>query len=319
MGSRTVLLAGGVGGAKMAEGLAGVTGPAGLAVIGNVADDAEFHDLWVSPDIDTVTYTLADTIDRDRGWGLRGDTFHTLGMLAQLGAETWMQLGDRDLAIHIYRSQQRRAGRRPSEIAAEIARRLGVAVEILLPTDDPVQTRVRTAAGWLGFQDYFVREQCRPDVLAIEFAGAAAARPTAAALAAIDAASLIVVAPSNPLVSIAPILAIPGIAKALQSSAAPTIAISPIVGGRTIKGPADRMLRAAGYPADPLGVAAVYGDLLDGMVIDTRDATAATELEALGLRVCIADTVMTDGPSRAALAGAILEFGKSCPSQRARS
>ena len=309
---QTVLLAGGVGGAKMAEGLAAVSDPTHLTIIGNVADDAEFHGLWVSPDIDTITYTLAGLIDRDRGWGVRDETFRALGVFAQLGRETWMQLGDKDLALHIYRTHERRAGRRPTEVARDIARALGVAFDILLPTDDPIHTRVRTATGWLDFQEYFVREQCQPEVLEIAVSGGEAARPTPEALAAVARAGLIVFAPSNPLVSIRPILAVAELHAALRHCSAPIVAVSPIVGGKALKGPADRMLGSLGYPVDAGGVAAVYDGLLDGMVIDRVDGGAVQSLEAQGLRVCVADTVMTDAARKAKLAATVLEFGETC-------
>ncbi|SDI98716.1 2-phospho-L-lactate transferase [Billgrantia gudaonensis] len=308
MTPRVTLLAGGVGGAKLAEGLAAVCSPERLSIIGNVADDQEFHGLWVSPDIDTLTYSLANLIDRRQGWGLADESHRVLAGLERLGCDTWMSLGDRDMATHIFRTQLRHQGVRPSAIAQRIAESLGVDIDLLLPTDDPLQTTVKTEQGWLAFQEYFVRERCRPEVLEVRFEGAATARPTSEALAAIETAEVLLIAPSNPVVSIAPILAVPGIRRAIETSRATRVAVSPLIGGRTVKGPADRMLTAMGYPCSNLGVAESYAGLLDGLVIDASDRDDRTALEAEGVTVLTTDTLMTDAEEKARLAGETLAF-----------
>lgn len=275
-----VVLSGGVGGAKLVEGLAAVLNnssvsrsSAVMTVLGNIGDDDEFHGLWVSPDIDIVTYTLAGLVNRDTGWGFADETFNTLQLLQTLGSDTWMTLGDRDFAVHIYRTQQRRLGKRPTQIAHHIAQSLGVDTPIVLPTDDIVTTRILTPEGWLNMETFFVKERCQPDILAIEYQGAENAQATPEALAAINKADVILLAPSNPLVSIGPILSIPGIAEAVKKSNAICVAMSPLIGGRAIKGPAADMLTATGYTAGLSGVAEFYCDLADVLVIDEQDAS----------------------------------------------
>jgi len=302
---KVVLLAGGVGGAKMAEGFDGLDG-VDLSVIGNIADDAAFHGLWVSPDIDTLTYSLAGRIDRTQGWGVADESHRALSVLKELGDDTWMTLGDRDFGLHIYRTHALAQGQRRSDIAAHVAETFGVKSKILLPTDDVVQTRVRVAGGWLSFQEYFVREQCRPEVLALKYQGIEAARPTERALEAITAADLIVLAPSNPLVSIAPILAVKGLRAALSVAKAPVWAVSPLIAGKVVKGPADRMMKALGLRADALGVAAYYKDVVDHMVIDRLDAGLRAEIMALGKGCTVLPTLMTERAEKEALAAGIL-------------
>ncbi|MFT6913948.1 MAG: LPPG:FO 2-phospho-L-lactate transferase [Motiliproteus sp.] len=305
---RITVLAGGVGGAKMAEGLAFSRYGEQLSIIGNVADDQQFHGLWVSPDIDTLTYTLAGLIDPDKGWGLADESNRTLDALNRLGADTWMYLGDQDFATHIYRTEQRNRGVRPSEIASHIARRLGVTANIILPTDDCIQTRVKTDQGWLDFQDYFVREQCRPQVEQIAIEGIEQATATTETLQAIAEADLIVFAPSNPIVSIGAILDIPGIRQALVSSGAFKVAVSPLINGQTVKGPAGKMLTSAGYSCDHQGVADCYQGLIDALVIDTSDRDAAAGLRATGLAVLNIPTLMTTRRHKIDLAEALVEF-----------
>ncbi len=302
---KVTLLAGGVGGAKMAEGFDGLDGVE-LSVIGNIADDAAFHGLWVSPDIDTLTYSLAGRIDRAQGWGVADEGQRALGVLQELGAETWMTLGDRDFGLHIYRTAALVKGQSRSEVAAHVAKVFGVKGRILLPTDDVVQTRVRTAEGWLSFQEYFVREQCKPEVLELDYAGIAVAKPTEAALNAIAEADLIVLAPSNPLVSITPILEVQGIHDAVKAAKAKVVAVSPLIAGKVVKGPADRMMKALGLRADALGVAEYYGDLLDHMVIDTQDAALEPQIMALGRGCTVLPTLMTERAEKQALAAGIL-------------
>jgi len=302
---KVTLLAGGVGGAKMAEGFDGLDGVE-LSVIGNIADDAAFHGLWVSPDIDTLTYSLAGRIDRAQGWGVSDESHRALGVLGELGAETWMTLGDRDFGLHIYRTAALAQGQSRSEVAAHVAKTFGVKSRILLPTDDVVQTRVRVAAGWLTFQEYFVREQCRPEVLELAYDGISEAMPTEAALRAIAEADLIVLAPSNPLVSITPILEVQGIREAVWAAKAKVAAVSPLIAGTVVKGPADRMMKALGLRADALGVAEYYGDLLDHMVIDIQDAALAPQIMALGRGCTVLQTLMTERAEKEALAAGIL-------------
>jgi LPPG:FO 2-phospho-L-lactate transferase len=303
------LLAGGVGGAKMAEGLAGLD--INLSIIGNVADDDEFHGLWVSPDIDTMTYTLADLIDRNQGWGVADEGHRALNVLNTLGNDTWMSLGDRDFGLHIYRTQRRARGDRPSDIAADVAAKFGVAPRIILPTDDRVQTRVRTPAGWLSFQEYFVREQCGPEVTGLDITGLDQARPTPEALAAIAGADLIVIAPSNPLVSIAPIIDIPGIRDAVNAAPAPVVAISPLIAGKVVKGPADRMMTGLGMRADALGVAEHYRDFADLMVIDHADQALVAGINDLGMACACDDILMRDLDDKMRLAGQVVAHGQA--------
>ncbi len=305
---RITLLAGGVGGAKLAEGFQALDG-VDLTVIGNVADDEEFHGLWVSPDIDTLTYSLAGRIDRSQGWGVADEGHRALEVLKDLGQDTWMTLGDRDLGLHIWRTMRRAQGDRPQNIAADIAKAFGVTAKIVLPTDDIVQTRVRTDAGWQSFQEYFVRDRCTPEVRDLTFTGAGVARPTAEALAALQGADLIVIAPSNPLVSIAPILAVPGIRDAVTSAPAPVIAVSPLIAGKVVKGPADRMMTALEHRADALGVAEIYRGLAQTLVIDNADAALAERIAALGIAPVMSDILMPDQPGKERLAREILAVG----------
>ena len=306
MVERIVILAGGVGGAKLVQGFADTIAPERLAVIGNVADDWEFHGLWVSPDIDTVTYTVAGLIDEGKGWGVREESFRALDVLKSLGKDTWMQLGDQDLGLHIYRTERRKRGERPSVIARDIAQKLGVAVPILLPSDEPIHTKVQTPDGWLAFQEYFVRERCKPPVYDVRFDGAEGASATPEALSALGNADLIIIAPSNPIVSIAPILAVPGIRRAIERSRALRIAVSPIIGGRTIKGPAADMMRTMGLAPDVNGVAARYLGLIDAFVIDREDRAAAASLTSDDLAIWVEDTVMRTREDKQRLAERLL-------------
>ncbi|MEM6609434.1 MAG: 2-phospho-L-lactate transferase [Pseudomonadota bacterium] len=304
---RVALLAGGVGGAKMAEGFDALS-DVDLTVIGNVADDEEFHGLWVSPDIDTLTYTLAGRINRDQGWGVADEAGRALEVLKTLGEDTWMYLGDRDFGLHIYRTARRAHGDRPSEIARDVAAAFGVRSNIVLPTDDRVQTRVKTARGWITFQDYFVRQQSKPTVQDLRFDGIASARPTPEALAALAAADRIVIAPSNPLVSIRPILEIPGITEAVRAASVPVIAVSPLIAGRVVKGPADRMMTAMGYHADVAGIAQIYAEIADVLVIDHQDKSYAGEVGALGLHPVASQIYMRDLSDKTRLAREIADI-----------
>lgn len=307
---RITLLAGGVGGAKLALGLATICEPGQLSIIGNVADDQEFHGLWVSPDIDTLTYTLAGQIDTEKGWGLADESNRVLDNLKRLGCDSWMYLGDRDLATHILRTQLRQQGVRPSIIAQRIAESFRVHSHIILPTDDRLQTRIRTPQGWLSFQEYFVREQCQPEILEIQLEGRERAKATPEALAAIREADILIIAPSNPIVSIGPILAVPGLGQAFALSNAVKVAVSPLIGGAAVKGPAARMLRACGYSCTNLGIADCYTDLIDGMVIDHQDQSEAEALKQLGLNVMVTQTLMQHTAEKVRLARELLRFAQ---------
>ena len=306
-----VLLAGGVGGARMARGLQAHLGER-LTVIVNTGDDTERHGLLVSPDHDTVMYTLAGIDNREWGWGIAGETFAAAGMLERYGEPSWFRLGDRDLATHVVRTARLRRGDRPTEIALDLQRALGVRARILPMADEPVRTEVLTDEGWLEFQDYFVRLHQAPDVRDIRFAGIDVARATPEVAAALAAADAIVIGPSNPFVSVRPILGVAGIEAGLQAArgrGVRVVAVSGIVGGKAIKGPADRMLTSLGHEASALGVARQYAELVDIFVIDDVDAELADPIRALGLEVVVTDTIMVDDAARARLAAIALEAG----------
>jgi LPPG:FO 2-phospho-L-lactate transferase len=297
-----VALAGGVGAARFLEGLARVTDPARLWIIGNTADDTEMHGLHISPDLDTVAYTLAGLANPQHGWGLKGDTFHCLEALRKLGVEAWFQLGDRDFATHLYRTARLRQGATLTQVTAELTAAWGLACKLAPMTDQPVRTLVKTRRGVLDFQTYFVRRRARDTVLGVTFHGAPQSRPAAGLLQAIRQAAAIIVCPSNPIISIGPILAVPGIREALRKSAAPVAAISPIVGGRALKGPAARMMKSLGMRVSALGVAELYRDFLDVFILDRVDARQAAKVESLGMRVAVTDTIMTSMARKQALA-----------------
>jgi len=303
-----VLLAGGVGGAKMAHGLQAHLGDR-LVVIVNTADDLERHGLLVSPDHDTVMYTLAGVDNREWGWGIAGETFNVAEMLKRYGEETWFRLGDRDLATHIVRTARLRRGDRPTLVARDLQHALGVRAVILPMSDQPVRTEVLTGDGWLEFQDYFVRRHQEPEVRDIRFAGIDDATSTPEVDAALEAAEAIVIAPSNPFVSVRPILAVSGIEAGLQtarSRGAPVVAVSGIVGGVALKGPADRMLVSLGHEASALGVARQYTGIADVFVLDRLDEALVAPIRELGLRTVVTDTIMAGDAGRARLAADVL-------------
>ena len=305
---RVVLLAGGVGGAKLADGLAAHLAE-DLTVVVNTGDDLELHGLAIWPDHDTVTYTLAGLDDEERGWGLRDETWAVMDGLGALGDEQWFRLGDRDIATHIWRTDRLRAGSRPTEVALELATALGIAPTILPMADDPVRTEVLTDEGWLEFQEYFVLRHQAPDVAEVRFRGIEAAQATPEVLAALRAAEVIVIAPSNPIVSIGPIIALPGIAVALAGArerGIPIIAVSGIIGGRALKGPADRMLISLGHESSALGVARLYAGHATAFVVDATDAASTSSIAALGLRPVVADTVMSDDAGRSRVAAEVI-------------
>lgn len=302
---RVTVLAGGVGAARFLRGLVRVMDPAAVSVISNVSDDFAWHGLHVSPDIDTVIYTLA-ALEGEHGWGIRGDSQVALRELAALGEEPWFQIGDRDLATHVWRTDRLRAGRPLSAVTHDLAVARGLACAVLPVTDDPHPTIVVTADGESAFQDYFVRRRADDDVCGFRFPGAADARPAPGVIEAIASAETVIVAPSNPFVSIGPLLEVPGVRDALAASAASRVAVSPIVGGNAVKGPAAAMLRTLGHQVSALGVARLYQDLIDTFVLDTVDAALAVDIEALGLRVHVTDTMMTGEDREAALARDVL-------------
>lgn len=299
------LLAGGVGGARLAHGLDLALGAPSLTVVVNVGDDTVLHGLSISPDIDTVVYTLAGRNDEERGWGLRGESYATLAALKDLGEDTWFTLGDRDLATHIVRTARLRAGVPLSAVTADLARSMGVRPRVLPATDDHLATLVDTPSGRLGFQEYFVGRQHADAVLGVHVAGAGTARPAPGVLDAL-AAELVVVAPSNPFLSIEPLLAVRGVRAALTTAPGRRVAVSPIVGGQAIKGPAAQILESLGHEVSALGVARIYADLVDVMVIDERDAALAGPVADLGLTVHVTDTVMGGAPGRERLARELL-------------
>ncbi len=310
---QVVALAGGVGGAKLAHGLASHFGP-DLTVVVNTADDTELHGLLVMPDHDTVMYTLAGIADREQGWGIAGETYATLEALGRIGEDTWFRLGDRDLATHIARTAHLRAGRRLTDICLALQGALGLATPILPMSDEPVRTHVHTAAGWLAFQDWFVRLHQEPEVDEVRFDGIDAAEPTPEVVSALMMADIIIVAPSNPLVSIGPILAIDRLRSEIDDArrrGIPVVAVSPIVAGRALRGPADRMLASAGHEATALGVARVYSGLISGFVLDTADATLEDAIRATGVETLVTDTIMVDDPTRARLAADVIAFAAS--------
>jgi len=288
---RTVVLAGGTGGAKLAAGFQSILQPGDLAVIANTADDDEFWGLLVSPDVDATIYRLAGVFDDSVGYGQKGDTFLTLEALGRLGEPTWFRIGDRDLATHVLRSQMLNSGCRLTETSLELCRRFGLASHVLPMTDDKVRTRFVTDRGTLSFQEYFVRERLAPALHSIDIAGGDAAESTPEATAALLDADLVVIGPSNPLISIAPILKVIG----TQLHRERTVAVTPIVGGSALKGPTVEMLRALGFDASPLEVARQYAPVAGTFVLDNRDAGAAGEIEAMGYQVIVCNTVMADG------------------------
>jgi LPPG:FO 2-phospho-L-lactate transferase len=298
---KIAVLAGGVGGARLASGFYQTLAPEDLSVIVNTGDDFEHLGLRICPDLDTVTYTLAGLANRDTGWGLAEDTFEALGALERVGGPSWFRLGDRDLATHLQRTAWLSQGLRLTEATARLCRALGVTADVLPMTDDLFATKVVTPEGELDFQDYFVRQRCEPVVREIRFAGVEAARPTAEVVEALEAADGIVIAPSNPFVSIEPILSLAGVRERVASK--PAVAVSPIVGGQAIKGPAAKMLGELGLDVSPASVAKRYAGAIQGFVMDQQDAALADGVRSLGLEVTVAQTIMRSDEDRASLAG----------------
>jgi LPPG:FO 2-phospho-L-lactate transferase len=300
---KVVALSGGVGGAKLALGLSRVMDPSRLTVVANTGDDFVHLGLHVSPDIDTLLYTLAGLANPETGWGRRDETWSFMRALAALGGESWFNLGDGDLATHVERTRRLAAGESLSAVTADFARRLGISSRIVPMSDDPVRTRLDTDEGWLELQHYFVRRRCEPAVRAVEYEGAAAARAHGEVLAALGDPALraVVICPSNPFISIGPILALPGMRQALVACAAPVVAVAPLIAGRAVKGPSDRMMRELGHEPSAAGVARLYADVIDAYVIDRQDSGAG-----LPMRVVPAETLMVTLADREALARAVL-------------
>ncbi len=304
-----VALAGGVGGAKLAWGLAQVLPPGRLTVIVNTGDDFEHLGLHISPDLDTMMYTLAGLANPETGWGLRGESWGLMDMLAHYGAPTWFRLGDRDMATHLLRSQWLREGFPLTWITRELCKLLGVGPPLLPMTDAAVRTIVHTDEGALPFQHYFVARRWQPVVKSVQFEGIEAAQPTHDVVSALREGDLIVFCPSNPFVSLDPILALPAVRRMVSASRAPKVAVTPIVGGQAIKGPAAKMMRELGVDASPVGVAGHYQDLLTGFVLDRQDEALKTIIAFdLGIRSLVADTIMSTDADRVRLAREVLEF-----------
>ena len=299
-------LAGGTGAAKLLRGLGRVIDLRDLTVIVNTGDDTEIWGLHVSPDLDTVCYTLGGVIDERKGWGLTDETFHALDQIARFGEPVWFNLGDRDLATHLHRTRLLREGRTLSQITRSIAQALGVTATVLPMSDQPVRTRILGPDGWLAFQEYFVREKAQVEVRGVNYAGAPAARPAPGVLDALRTADAVLVCPSNPITSIGPILAVPGLVEALRATDATVAAVSPIVGGDAVSGPAGRLMAAAGLPVSATGVARAYSPWLDTLVIDRRDRDMTPALQAVGVQAVIDDILMMDRASEAALARRVL-------------
>jgi LPPG:FO 2-phospho-L-lactate transferase len=305
--ARHLLLAGGVGGAKLAFGLDRALPPGALTIVANTGDDFRHLGLAISPDLDTLMYTLAGIVDAERGWGLAGETWEFMAALERLGGESWFRLGDRDLATHVERTQRLRAGESLTSVTQALAQRLGLATQLLPMSDAPAGTTVETGAGMLPFQEYFVRRRAVPAVVRFHY-GAAPAAGGALAACTDPALAAIFVAPSNPWLSIAPILARPGLRTALGATRVPVIGVSPIVGGAAIKGPTAKIMRELGLPVSPPSVAAYYGDILDGWILDHADAAEAPAIARLGIATHVAATIMRSDADRVALAHEALGF-----------
>jgi LPPG:FO 2-phospho-L-lactate transferase len=305
---KIVALAGGTGAAKLLRGLAPLVDPAELTIVGNTGDDTEIWGLHISPDLDTVCYTLAGLIDERKGWGLRDETFHALEQMPRLGEPAWFGLGDRDLATHLHRTRLLREGRSLTAVTADIVAALGVPARVLPMSDQAVRTRILGPEGWISFQEYFVREKAQTDVRAVAYAGAADSAPAPGVLTAIAEARAVIVCPSNPITSVGPILAVPGIAAALAATRATVVAVSPIIGGDAVSGPAGRLMAMAGLPVSAAGVARAYAAWLDILVADERDRALAPEIEAAGPRAAMTDTLMTGRAAETALARHLLSL-----------
>ena len=305
-----VVLAGGVGAARFLQGLVQIVPQEQITVIGNTGDDREFYGLHVSPDLDIVTYTLAGMVDEQHGWGIANDTYNVMPQLTLYGNEDWFMLGDRDLATHIHRTHLLRKGQKLNQVTENLRQRFGLHIQLLPMSNQPVATHILTPAGLMHFQEYMVKRHCADEVLDVVFVGADTAQPAPGVLDALKTADAILLAPSNPIVSIGTILAIPGIHDVLHEASGMIVAVSPIVGGAPIKGPADKLMRGLGLDVSAVGVARCYRDFLDVMVIDEQDAHLAPQIEDLGIPTVTTNTIMKDDASKAALARTVLEAAR---------
>jgi LPPG:FO 2-phospho-L-lactate transferase len=316
---RVVVLAGGFGGARMAHGFALLGDGVDLTVVINTADDLVLHGLAISPDLDTVMYTLAGLANAETGWGVRDETWSASAMLERYGQPNWFQLGDRDLATHVLRTAWLREGQTLTEVSRRLSGALGIRSQLLPMSDDPVRTVLRTADGWLDFQDYFVRRRHDADVLELRFDGVAQARPSASVLAAVAGAEVVVIAPSNPFVSVGPILGLPGLLDALLSASAPVVAVSGIIGGYAVRGPAAAMLRSLANETGAAGVARYYAraypGLIDMFVIDTADEREASDVAAAGLEPYVTATLLPGAEDRRRLATELIGLAKASPAR----
>ncbi len=301
-----VVITGGTGGAKLIEGLAAEIDSSELTIVCNTGDDAVVYGLYVAPDIDTITYTLTKIIDSDKGWGLKDDTFNALHQLGRLGADTWFRLGDRDLATHIVRTQLMNEGFKLSQITDQLRRALGVQPVVLPASDERIQTRVMTPKGEISFQEFFVKERWAPEVTGIRFAGAEKSKPAPGVLEAIGRAEAIIICPSNPITSLGPILAVPGIRSALIASNAPVIAVSPLIGTVAVSGPAHKLMLACGFVASALGVAQCYAEIIDKLLIATEDLSLANAIEKLRISPICTDIRMAGLADKRRLAREVL-------------
>ena len=306
-------LSGGIGGAKLALGLEYIFNSTNLMIAGNTGDDFEHFGLNISPDLDTLLYTLSGKSNLERGWGLANETWSFMKAMKEIGGETWFQLGDRDLAIHVERTRRLKEGERLSLITSSFCRKFGVKSHIVPATDDSLKTLVKTPKGILSFQHYFVRDQCRPKILGLKYEGLENAQPCPALEEALESSLLetIVVCPSNPFLSIDPILAVKGVREKLKSSKARVIAVSPIVGGDAVKGPTANNLRDLGFSVSAYTIAKYYSDFIDGFMLDKGDENEISRIESLGIQVGLADTVMTDLQSKIKLAEDVLRFSET--------
>ncbi len=309
-------LAGGVGGAKLALGLSRILPPDRLAIVVNTGDDERFHGLHVSPDVDTMTYTLSGLYNPETGWGIDGDTFETLQMLNRLGADTWFNLGSRDFAMHIRRTELLAQGSSLSQVTSQLTATLGIRHPIIPMSDEPVRTVLETDAGALSMQEYFVKRRAEPVVNSISYVGSADARPSPGFAAALDAATAIVFCPSNPFLSVAPILAIPGVRDAMADYHAPRVAVSPIVGGTAVRGPAGKIMQELGADVSAVGVAREYREICDVLVLDSQDADLVEAVGAEGVEAAVMPTIMQTDEDKVQLAERVLALAADLENRR---
>lgn len=306
-------LSGGIGGAKLSLGLEHVIQSPKLMIAVNTGDDFRHMGLYISPDLDTLMYTLSGRSDPERGWGLVNETWSFMETIKEIGGESWFQLGDRDLATHVERTNRLNKGEKLSAITSLFCSKYGIEAQIIPATDDPLQTLVETMAGFISFQNYFVREQCKPKIVSLQFNGSETAKPCTDLEQVLSSSKLetVIICPSNPFLSIDPILSVKGIKEGLKQNRAKVIAVTPIVGGDAVKGPTAKNLRDLGYPVSALAVAKYYSSFIDGFILDKEDEQDAPLIESLGIKVCLEDTIMIDLKSKIRLAERVLDFSKS--------